>query len=424
MVRARAFAARLTHDRFVRNNVIYLGGTVAAGFFGYVYHFATGRLLGPAAYGVVASAVAALYLLTLPGPVLQTVATRFASLASATGDSGRINQLLIRLAVISVVVGGAISLVLVLFGGAAAQYLQIPDRRVVYVLALCTLVALLVAGNRGILQGQRRFLAVSLNATLDSTLRVVVGVALVLLGRGPIGAVFGFVVGPAIAYGQSLFLLRGRGEPGSTDRLSYGEVVRYALPTAIGVIGVTFLFNADVVLAKHYLAPATAGIYAAGSVLARVVYFLGVTIAAVMFPEVATLHARDEAHFHVVDRSLLFLAAVAIAFVAAYALFPSLVLIPYGSSFTPVKPFLGLFALALSLLALSNLLVNYFLSLNSRRFIIPLVGAALLEVALITTFHSGPGQVLAMVVITMGVLTVALGALYAVDRLGLRATRG
>ena len=423
MVRARAVVNRLYKDRFLRNNAIYFGGTVAAGLFGYIYHFAIGRLVGPAAYGVVASAIAALYLLTLPGPILQTVATRFASLASATGDAGRIRQLLLRLAVISAVVGGAISLALVLFGGAAAQYLQISDRRVVYLLAASTVVALLVAGNRGILQGQRRFLDVSLNATLDSILRVVVGVALVVLGRGPIGALFGFVAGPGIAYGNSILMLRGQGGSGAEEHLSYSEVGRYAMPAAIGVIGITFLFNADVVLAKHYLQPSMAGIYAAGSVLARVVYFLGVTIAAVMFPEVATLHARDEAHFHVVDKSLFLLGGVALAFVGAYAFFPSLVLVPYGDSFAPVKPFLGLFALSLSLLSLSNLLVNYFLSLNSWRFAGPLIGAAVLEVALIARFHNGPGQVLAMLMVTMAALAIALGALYAVDRVGLWRVR-
>jgi O-antigen/teichoic acid export membrane protein len=186
------------------------------------------------------------------------------------------------------------------------------------------------------------------------------------------------------------------------------------------VIGVTFLFNADVVLAKHYLAPELAGIYAAGSVLARVVYFLGVTIAGVMFPEVATLHARDEAHFHVVDRSLLFLGGIAVVFVAGYTLLPSLVLIPYGSSFEPVKSYLGPFAVALSLLSISNLLVNYFLSINSARFVIPMVLACTLEVVLITLFHSDPGQVLEMMLIAMATLAGLLMALYLRDRLSLR----
>ena len=404
-------------DRFFRNNVIYLTGTVAAGFFGYVYHFATGRLLGPAEYSVVAAAISALYILTLPGPVLQTIAMRFASLAAARGPGG-IRPLMNRIAVLALGLAVVIALILVLFGAAATSFLQISDHRVIYVLALATATALLVAGNRGVLLGLRRFVDASVNAAVDTITRVLVALAMIGLGGNAVGAVFGVVVGPGLAYGHSLYLLRKQAdEQGPREVVSYGEVGRYALPTAAGVIGVTFLFNADVVLAKHYLEPAAAGIYAAGSVLARVVYFLGVTIAGVMFPEVATLHARDETHFHVVDRSLLFLGGVSVAFVASYALFPSLVLIPYGSTFAAVKPLLGLFALALSLLAMSNLLVNYFLSIDNSRFVLPLGGACIHEVILIVLFHNGPGQVLAMLLITLAVLTGALLTMYMLDRL-------
>jgi len=194
------------------------------------------------------------------------------------------------------------------------------------------------------------------------------------------------------------------------------EVGQYALRATVGLIGITFLFNADVVLAKHYLAPAAAGIYAAGSVLGRVIYFLGVSIAGVMFPEVASLHARDQAHFHVVDTSLLFLGALAVVFTGFYVFVPQLVLLPYGTSFAPVTPFLGTFAAGLSLLALSNLLVTYFLSVNSSRFIIPLVAACVLESALIMFFHGSPGEVARMLVLTMAALTVVLGMMYGLDR--------
>src|SRR5205085_5591230 len=169
-------------------------------------------------------------------------------------------------------------------------------------------------------------------------------------------------------------------------------------------------------LAKHYLPPAAAGIYAAGSVLARAVYFLGLTVTGVMFPEVATLHARNEGHFHVVDRSLLLLCLVAVGLAAAYFVLPGLVLLPYGAGYDPVRPYLGSFAVALGLLALSNLLVNYFLSVDSRRFAIPLAGACVLETVLVVAFHDGVGQIVAMLVVSMAALFGVLGALYALDR--------
>jgi O-antigen/teichoic acid export membrane protein len=177
-----------------------------------------------------------------------------------------------------------------------------------------------------------------------------------------------------------------------------------------------FLFSADTLLAKHYLAADSAGIYASASVLARVIYFLALAVAGVMFPEVAALHARDEAHFHVVDLSLLLVGVMGVALIGAYFLFPGLVLLPYGASFAPAKSYLGVFAVALTLLALSNLLINYFLSIARRSFIIPLFGACILETVLIVLFHSSIGQILTMVVLTVGLMFAVVGLLYATDR--------
>lgn len=414
--RARQLLQRLQRDPFLRNNAIYFVGSVSAGILGYVYHFSAGRLLGPAGYSVVAAAVSALLLLSLPAPVILTVAMRFTSVAAAQGRLGDIRPLLVRISAFSLAIGGAIALLLVAEAPAVARFLQIPDVAVVYWLAPATVLALLLATTRGAIQGLRRFAALSGNLVLDLGSRVVVAVALVLAKVGPIGAVLGLIVGPAFAYIESFVLLRGLKRGGVTETTAMSEVGQYAIRATVGLIGITFLYNADVVLAKHYLAPAAAGIYAAGSVLGRVIYFLGVSIAGVMFPEVASLHARDQAHFHVVDVSLLFLGALAVVFTGFYVLVPQLVLIPYGSSFAPVTPLLGTFAAGLSLLALSNLLVTYFLSVNNSRFMIPLVAACILEAALISLFHDSAAEVARVLVLTMAALCAVLGLMYGFDR--------
>jgi hypothetical protein len=147
-----------------------------------------------------------------------------------------------------------------------------------------------------------------------------------------------------------------------------------------------------------------------------VVYFLGLTVTQVMFPEVATLHGKDRPHFHVVDQSIALVVLVAVSLVAVYWLVPGLVVLPYGGAFDPVKPHLWRFALALGLLALANLLINYFLSLGSSRFAIPLIATCFLETALIFVFHSGPAQILTMVLVSTAVLGGVLVVMYGEQR--------
>jgi O-antigen/teichoic acid export membrane protein len=407
---------RLNNDPLIRNNAIYLGGSVAAGAMGYVFHFSTGRLLGPTGYAVVASVLSALYLVSLPGIALQTVAMRFTSMFAGRGEIGALPRLIAQLTMVSLVAGSLGATALLALAPAAAGYLKVADLRVVQALSVTAVLALLIAANRGVLQGLQRFVALSGNFLVDTVSRVVVAVSLILAGLGALGGVIAIVVGPALAYGQSLVLLRSTRISERSGGAGLADLGRYAVWAAAGAMGVTFLFNADVILAKHYLTDHAAGIYASGSVLGRVIYFLGVTVAAVMFPEVTALHARNEDHYHVVDRSLMLLGGLAVGLILIYFLLPGLVVVPFGSQFAGVASFLGPFGIALSLLAVSNLLINYFLSVNSRRFVMPLLGACALETGLIVRFHAGPAQILTMVVLTMVALTAALASLYGAER--------
>jgi O-antigen/teichoic acid export membrane protein len=403
----------------LRNNAIYLTGSVGVGLVGYAFHFVTGRLLGPAPYAIVAAMVSALSLLTLPSIVLQTVTARYASLLLAGGDLGALRRLVIQLSLVCLVGVAIFAGVLVILAPEAAGYLHVADTRVVYFLAIASAGAVLVAITRGALQGLSRFLLLSLNTLLDMATRLVVAVGLIVAGLGALGAAIGIAAGPLLAYAQSTVVLRRFTRSKPQGALPLADVGRYSLSAIAAAIGITYLLNIDVLLSKHFLSGHDSGLYAAGAVLGRVIYFLGMTVAAVMFPEVTLRHARGEAHFQVVEKSLGLLAILSGGLIAAYVVVPGLVIAPFGLAFAGMGPYLGLFAVAFSLFAFSLLFVNYFLSINSRRFIAPLLGACILETVLIANVHGDPGQVIAMVLISMAALAGLLSTLYLVDRLGI-----
>jgi len=419
ILRPRQLIARLKADPIIRNSAIYLTGSVLAGMLGYVFHFETGHLLGPSQYSVVASAIAALYLLMVPVVGLQFVSARFTSVAVAKGQSGSVIPMLLRLSTISILAALPVAAVLILLAPVVASFLNLPDRKVVYLLALAALCAILVTVNRGALQGMRRFVALSANMLTEMATRLALAAALIATGFGAFGALATLSAGAVVAYGQSFLMLRSaRASFAKSEKME--GLGSYAVLATIASIGINYIFSVDTLLAKHFLSSGAAGVYAAASVLARVVYFLGLSVAGVIFPEIAALHARNEAHYHVVDLGLLMVGAMGIALIIAYSLFPGLVLLPYGPSFSPARGYLGVFAVALTLLALSNLLINYFLSIARRLFALPLFGACILETVLIAIFHSSIWQILTMVVISLGLLAASMGAIYIIDRLSVR----
>ena len=421
VLKPRALLALLRSDRMLRNNAIFLTGSVLAGALGYVFHFETGHLLGPSNYAIVASAIAGLYLLTLPVVGLQLVSARYASLLAARNQQHAIVRMLLQITLFSLAAAVPIAVLLIVFAPAAAAFFNIPDPRIVWVLALAAISALLVTINRGALQGLQRFVALSANIVIDMVSRLAIAGVLIAASFGAAGAVGAIALGPTVAYAATFLVLRHpRSEEQATERVE--GLGSYALLATVASVGINYLFSIDTLLAKHYLSPDSAGLYAASAVLARVVYFLGVSIAGVMFPEVAALHARNEKHFHVVDRSIALVAATGIALIVAYTLVPGLVLLPYGPGFAGARPYLGTFALALALLAIGNLFTNYFLSIAKATLIIPLLLACVAETALIALFHASMWQILIDVVVSLGMLAAVTSGMYLSDRFFARAT--
>jgi O-antigen/teichoic acid export membrane protein len=197
----------------------------------------------------------------------------------------------------------------------------------------------------------------------------------------------------------------------------------FALPAALGLLGITYLVNIDVILARHYLAPDAAGLYAAAAVLGRVIYFATYSIAGVMFPEVTTLHARNQEHFHVVALSLGLVIALALPLTLVYWTLPSLALLPFGKAFASAAPYLGPLALAFTGLSVSNLLINYSLSISDRRFVPMLLLACAVEPALIVLFHDSIAHIVTAVVVTNAALLSGLTAPYLWQRIRMPSSR-
>src|SRR5438105_8948365 len=92
----RARLARLRSSRLVRQNlVLFLGGLVA-GAGGFVYHAVAGRVLGPGAYGEVATLVALYTVGSTAYLILILVLARYAANLQADARDGAIKHIVLR----------------------------------------------------------------------------------------------------------------------------------------------------------------------------------------------------------------------------------------------------------------------------------------------------------------------------------------
>jgi O-antigen/teichoic acid export membrane protein len=153
-------------------------------------------------------------------------------------------------------------------------------------------------------------------------------------------------------------------------------------------------------------------VYAALSTLGKIIFFASSPIASVMFPIVARRHSNGEPARDILIASLLLTGIASGVFVGIYYYLPTLTItMLYGSKYVGAEsalPWMGLF---IAIYGFCQLLVNYFLSIGKLKIAyIPFV-AALLQIVLLSIFHSSLIQVIQIslsILICMFVLLVII----------------
>jgi O-antigen/teichoic acid export membrane protein len=399
---------RLRHSRLVRQNLVLFIGGLVAGIGGFVYHAVAGRVLGPKAYGEVASLVALFTVGTTVTLILILVIARYAAHLDAEGRPGAIKHVVMRTCRLLIAPGVAVSLLGLALAVPAAAFLNLASPVPVIWLGVAMAVYWYVAVPRGVLQGTQRFPSLALNLSGEVIARTGFLALLLFLGLGVTGAVIALLMGALLALGLGGFSIRDylQLEP---ETVRMRTLVSFALTATAGTVGIILLYNLDVVLAKHFLPAHQAGIYAGLNKIGTILYFLTLSVSQVLFPRVVEAVATGRHPVRLLVLSGAIMSLLGVCALAVFAVAPGLVVrVLYGGAFIDAVPYVfwvGCIGLALSL---DNLLVQFFMAVHDRAFIPILAGACLLLLSLITLFHGGIGQVVANVLATVVLLLVAL----------------
>jgi O-antigen/teichoic acid export membrane protein len=399
--------ARAQRSVLIRQNSILFAGGLAAGVGSFVYHSIAGRILGPAAYGQVASLIAAYAIGLTFAVILSLVLARHAATLIATGESG-IGSVLRRTAGLIAIPCLGIVLLAVLMAGPVAAFEHIASSLPVVILGLAIALGWQVAIPRGILQGLQRFKALAVNLSVDPIVRVSALLVLLAGGYAVSGAMAAVVAGLVVALAAGIYSLRDRfggKEPAVRLRLVGG----FSLTAAAGVVGIQLLFNQDVVLAEHYLPSHEGGIYGGLNKIATIVFYLTLSVSQVLFPRVVDAIARRQHPGRLLLSSAGILTALGAAALLVFAVVPGLVVgVLYGPAFRDATPYVlavGVIGLALSL---DNLLVQFSMAVHDNWFVPILALGCVGEAVLIVLFHGAVGQVVIDVLASLLVLLLLL----------------
>ncbi|MBI4129950.1 hypothetical protein HY468_01390 [Candidatus Roizmanbacteria bacterium] len=394
----------LKNDRTLKSTTVMVGGHNLANVGAYLYHLFMGRMLVPSDYGALQSLISLSNILNVPLVTINTVVMKFVSTYVGRGEPEKISSLYYQLKKIFLVVLGIGGLIFLLLTGPILQFLHLTSWLLVLFLDVALFFGLVNFLNRATLQGLAKFVPLTIAQTIETFGKLMLGIIAVSIGWGVAGAYGAFVLIMFVSYAYMTRILKiALGKP-TWHPLPLGAMGKFAIPSALMTVGVTALYNTDVVLVRHFLSAYEAGLYAALSVLGKIIFFGTAPITSTMFPLVSEAHARGERHRGIFLKSLLFLVAIAGSVTLVFSLAPDILMSTLiGSQYTEAAAYLSRFSIFLSLVALIFLFLNYFLSIQRMTPIYVVLVGSIAQAVLLFLYHT---TITTVITISLSVTTI------------------
>ena len=398
-----------------------LAATTVANVLGFGYQLVMARLLTAEQYAILIALFGVLILEAISSQVIQSATARLAAQYRARGDDAALHQFVRRWSVRVAIAMAGLALVVIALAGPISGGLALPLVSVRF-LGVSLFFAGTLTFALGLLQGLARFGWMGSVLIVQAGARLVLGVALVLLGFGVNGA-FAAAAG-AIAVSVLLAavplapLLRAARR--ATTMVELGaEETRFFAFAAVVLLAYAALTNIDAVLAPAILSPSQAGTYAGAVTLGKIVLFAPIAVGFLLLERTARLHAHGEPTerplFLALGLVLATSGLVALAYVVAPAFFVSLVVGSQYPATVAVAPIYGIAALSNALL---NLWISYFVGRGEMRVGFLLALAVVVEATLLVSAATDAVSV-ARIVLLVALATQAVAILtFLVERSG------
>jgi O-antigen/teichoic acid export membrane protein len=378
---------------------------IVAGGFDYVVNIVAGRQLTPTEFFVFITVTALLQIAVQATNVIRNVVAFYTAESTVFADAvERVGAVLKRSWRWAWRWGLIAAAALALAAPLLARFLRIDSPQPFWAASFALLLLFLRPVTDGTLQGIQNFFGLGSVQIVQSVLRLVFAVLLLLLGWQATGALLALPLGSTTALVLAAFLLRDYFRAPAPEQTPRPISWRYSAYTLVGLLAFALMVNIDPIVVRLSFGDAAAEAYAPVVTLGKMNLFIPLGIGLVLFPKATQRYAagRD-------PRPVLFLALLAtflpgLALTALYWIAPGwIVTTVFGPAYADPGRLLGLVGLATTLYAGVNIWLNYALSLERHRFVLILAGIVALQVTGMLLFNSTLESI-ALVMIAAGAL--------------------
>ena len=353
----------------------------------FVFHFAMGRLLGPEGYGVLAVLMSIMYIYGVPSEAIQNIVSNYTSKFNLKKQNKKIKYFMFRALKKGFVTSFIIFLILTIIGIFLAKFLNI-NFWLIFLTNIFIFSSFSNPITKGVLQGRKKFTKLGVNFIIESTLKLVFSVSLVIFGWKVFGAIIGVLMGIFAGLIFSFYFNKDILKE-KEKKTSFDGIYIQSIPYFISMLVILIAFSMDIILAKRFFSPEIAGQYSVLSMLGKIIFFGTLAISKAMFPLTTEKFENRVDTFKIFKKSFLIVTLLSLVVVLFYYFIPKTIIgILYGKQYIGMAPYLAYSGIALSFLSLSNLILLYGLSINKIKKSSYLFLFLIFEAILFLFFHS------------------------------------
>jgi O-antigen/teichoic acid export membrane protein len=400
-------SSKKLRNRIISGSAVLLSGSSLTTAINFGYNVAVARFLGASGYGHVAVVYTMLTIASAVTLSFQIVSAKVVAQPGSDEDRGAAYRFLHRSAWSC---GLFVACMLVVFRTSVAAYLRLPSPLLVVLLAVGAAFYVPLGSRRGYILGACGFRKLASNLVLEAGTRLAGSLVAVFLGFGVTGVIGANAAAEAIAW---VVIAPKTGASGKSP-LAGMLAVRELLQALVFFSGQVLINNSDIVLVKHFFAPASAGLYAAVAMVGRVIFSFSNAIMNGMFPVVAGARHEERRNLSLIGTSMLLVLGIGSAMALGLRLAPASVWTTFfGAGFHIAGPYgmpylLSLKAIVTMVFSLSILVIAYEMSYRIANTAWVQLGFAGAVIAGICRFHSSLREVLLVQLLLMLLLLIVV----------------
>jgi O-antigen/teichoic acid export membrane protein len=399
-------------DNILKGGLVLFLGMNLVSFANYIFNVTMGRMLGPIEYGGFVSIMSLLAIVGVPANTIQTAAAKFSAVFLAENSLEKIKYLIKYLTKKIAILSLIVFIFLLLLSQPIANFLKLGSNVPIIIFSFVALIIFLVPINRGVIQGMQNFKGLSINLGFEPILKILFGGILVAIGYKLNGAVLAILIANILVYIFGFFSLK-KIFANKEKSFPTKDFWHYSLPVLVGIFLLNFLTYGDVILAKHYLSLEEAGLYSGVSTIAKIVIYFGAPFIATMFPKISDLYTRKQKHYPLLMQTIAVVFILSALITAFFMMFPAFTIkLLFGNNFISASNYLGNLSLAMLLLSLSTIFVNYYMAIGKKIYMAFLSFFSVILIVLMNSYHYGIGQIINNLLISFGGLLLSLTLYY------------